>query len=194
MTLPLSLPSDALSPVLLFALVVLLIVTLLSAKRARRKPAPTYPYEAREALFTPAERAFLRPLEAALQGQPYRVFGKVRLGDLVGVRAGLPQRERQGALNRVTSKHVDFVVCDLEGGRILCAVELDDKTHERPDRRARDAFLERALEAAGVPLLRVPVRRTYDVSALREALAAFSQETEPVHPGLRTNGRRRSRG
>ncbi|ADI15229.1 DUF2726 domain-containing protein [Truepera radiovictrix] len=185
MTSPLSLPLDLPLPALLLALallIVLLIVTLLSAKRARREPA-TYPYVARAALFTPAERAFLRQLEAALQGQPYRVFGKVRLSDLVSVKGGLAPSERQRARNRIAAKHVDFALCDPHSARILCAIELDDKTHARPERRARDAFVERALAAAGVPLLRFPVQPSPCASALREAVAALPHETAPRRQG-----------
>jgi very-short-patch-repair endonuclease len=49
-------------------------------------------------------------------------------------------------------------------------IELDDASHERSDRKDRDEFLERALKAAGVPLLRVP-RGTRNVYQ-REVVAA----------------------
>lgn len=137
--------------VLLVALCALLVVGFSFRKKTRTNPPDSYPYVAALGLFTPAERAFLRQLEAALQGQPYRVFGKVRLGDLLEVEKGLAKGARRGALNRISSKHVDFVVCSASDVRVACAIELDDKTHRRTDRKLRDAFLERALEAAGVP-------------------------------------------
>ena len=44
-------------------------------------------YESRGGLFTPAERSFLSVLEQALDCR-YRVFAKVRLGDLIMARSG----------------------------------------------------------------------------------------------------------
>ena len=100
----------------------------------------------------------------------HRVFGKVRLADVLTVRKGLPKAEWQRAFNRISRKHLDFVLCRPHDLSVVCVVELDDKTHRRSDRRERDVFLERALEAAQVPLVRVPSRRSYDVDALRKLL------------------------
>jgi very-short-patch-repair endonuclease len=50
---------------------------------------------------------------------------------------------------------------------IRLAIELDDRTHQRPDRRDRDTFVDRALATAGVPILRVPAAARYDPAALK---------------------------
>jgi len=44
----------------------------------------------------------------------------------------------------------------------IIAVELDDSSHRRVDRQARDRDVDRILEIASLPILRVAVRRTYD--------------------------------
>jgi hypothetical protein len=38
---------------------------------------------------------------------------------------------------------------------------LDDRSHARRDRRARDRFVEAAMHAAGVPLIRLPAASAY---------------------------------
>jgi hypothetical protein len=53
------------------------------------------------------------------------------------------------------------------------AIELDDSSHAREDRQARDAFVEQVFQAAGVPLLRFPVQHAYNVSEVRSSLSAF---------------------
>ena len=116
-----------------------------------------FPYQRAGALFTPAEAAFL-PALAQAAGPEIAVFGKVRLADLIQPRAGLPRPKFLRALNRVTSKHVDFVLVDRDTLQPLAAVELDDRSHLRADRQARDRFVEGALAAAGLPLLRFPVQ------------------------------------
>lgn len=157
---------------LLVGLVVLALFCLLVALW-RRKPAPEdYPYRAVDGLFSANERDFLRVLERTLP--EHRIFAKVRLADVITVKKGLPKSDWQRAFNRISSKHLDFVICDRDLD-ILCAVELDDRSHERSERRARDAFLEAALHAAQVPLVRVPSRKTYDVGALATLLPFASR-------------------
>ncbi len=153
------------SPIL-FVIPVVLFVLLALARG--KKGVVTYPYVAAPGLFTEAESRFLRALEQA--APEYRVFGKVRVADVIRVQKGLSNSARTSALNRITSKHVDFVLCRPHDLSVVCAVELDDKTHERKDRRARDVFLENALAAAEVPLVRVKTVKSYDVAELRNLL------------------------
>ncbi len=143
-------------------------MVFLTAKRGRGGGSAAYPYVASLDLFTPNERLFLTALEQAAGA--YRVFGKVRVADVIEVRKGLSKGERQRAFNRISQKHLDFVLCYPHDLSVFCAVKLDDKSHQRRDRRARDAFLEYALAAAQVPLVRVPSRRSYDVDELRALL------------------------
>lgn len=156
------------NPVWLLAAVPIIVLMLSAAKS---KAATDYPYVRVEGLFTENERRFLGVLEQA--AAPNRVFGKVRVADVLTVRKGLLQG-RRGALNRLTQKHMDFVVCHPHDLSILYVVELDDKTHDRTDRRARDAFLNHALAAAEVPLVRVKSRSTYGVAELRAVLTSYT--------------------
>lgn len=47
-----------------------------------------FPYQKEPALFTAAERSFLGVLEQAVEGR-FRVFGKVRVADVITVKTGL---------------------------------------------------------------------------------------------------------
>jgi hypothetical protein len=134
-----------------------------------------YPYRRGRGLFTPTEARFLQSLDAAVTDS-HRVFGKVRLADIVDVDSGVAGGAWQTAFNRVSAKHVDFVVCDGDSLRLVAAVELDDASHEAPHRQQRDHFLERTLAAAGVNLVRVPVAREYDVEALRRRVVGFGAD------------------
>ncbi|EOF5426061.1 DUF2726 domain-containing protein, partial [Salmonella enterica] len=49
--------------------------------------------------------------------------------------------------------HCDVVITDRTG-RIVAAVELDDRSHQAPKRQRRDLLLEEVLKQAGIPLLR----------------------------------------
>ena len=126
------------------------------------RAADAFPYQRAGALFTPAEAAFLHTLQSAIGPEDLLVFGKVRLADLLQPREGLPRQRFFQALNRITGKHADFVLVDRDTLQPLVAIELDDRSHARADRQARDRFVEGAFAAAGLPLLRFPVRRTKD--------------------------------
>lgn len=132
------------------------------------RPWP-FPYQKRTCLFTPAERKFLLALEQVLPPD-CRVFGQVRLADVLDIRPGLTRSQWGSAFARIKSKHLDFVICDDSSLEILFAVELDDSTHQRPDRIERDDFLNQAMSRAGIPLLRFPVQKTYSPRELVKAL------------------------
>ena len=177
--------SMGLTPLLIVLVVLVVAVGALSRlapqRSARSAGKLTFPYYGKKALFSAAERSFLGVLGQAVEGR-YLVFGKVRLADVLGVKAGTSAGERQRALNRLLAKHVDFVLCRPEDLSIAALVELDDGSHKRTDRQARDAFLEQACAAAGMQLLRFPVRTSYALSDVRAGLVPLIGSTAPVTP------------
>jgi very-short-patch-repair endonuclease len=72
---------------------------------------------------------------------------------------------------RLAQKHVDFVLYDPVTTAIVAVIELDDRSHRQAQRRLRDQFVNQALRAAGVPLLRVKAARTYDLAVTRADIA-----------------------
>jgi very-short-patch-repair endonuclease len=108
-------------------------------------------------------------LDSAL-GPQFRILGKVRLADVIKVQSGLGGSARQQAFNRIQSKHLDFVICDPNDLSVKFVVELDDSSHQQSHRQARDAFLDKALAAAGVPVFHFAVKRTYSMPEIRGVL------------------------
>ena len=168
--MPLPAPLVHLPPALLNSLLAtaagLLALAILSWLWRRRQLR--YPYQKRPSLLTAAELRFLRVLEQAVRGR-YCIHAQVRLADLLQVRSNTG-RGRMAAQNRINSKHVDFVLCEPGSLAIVCAIELDDRSHLLPARQARDAFLEAACRAAGLPLLRFPVQRNYVLKDISRAI------------------------
>ncbi len=113
--------------------------------------APEHRYRLRDDFVSHAEASFFHTLRTVVGDRAF-IFPKVNLADLLYA----PRQEAQrAAWNRINHKHVDFVLCDPHTLAPVLAVELDDRSHRRPDRAERDAFLDHALEDAGLPLLRV---------------------------------------
>jgi very-short-patch-repair endonuclease len=125
------------------------------------------PYEKRSSLLTHAELAFYRALHEAVGGQ-WSIHTMVRMADLIQVRPKTPKF--QAWQNRILAKHVDFLLCDQGTMEAKMALELDDQSHQRPDRQLRDKFVNQALADAGLPLLRVDVGESYDPAALRKSI------------------------
>ncbi len=126
------------------------------------------PYGRIPDLFTPAERHFLNTLDRATP-ENLRVFGKVRIADVLRVTASNRKRFWR-YFTQISSKHLDYVLVDRKSMRIMCAIELDDRSHDRKDRRGRDAFVDEAFATAGLPLIRVPAARHYDPNVIRQRI------------------------
>jgi hypothetical protein len=128
-------------------------------RRAFSDPLPgAWPYFARGTLLSRAEAAFYHALRGEV-GDRVVVAMKVRLADIVSC----PSEAWSIGYGRlIAQKHIDFVLCDPHTTRIVLAIELDDRSHAHPRRSARDLFVDRALETAGVPLLRVRAAARYE--------------------------------
>lgn len=140
------------------------------------------PYQRAKALFSPAERSFLGVLDQAV-GPDHRVFGKVRVADLATVKPGLSNAARQGALNRIASKHVDFIVCRARDLGLVCAVELNDKSHSSQRAQARDDLLAKVCQAINLPLLTIPAKPAYSSQELRAQFLAALVPTPAFQAG-----------
>jgi len=134
-------------------------------------------YVRRPYLLTPSEYSYYKVLHQVLPADRI-VLVKVRLADLFDVKDGLERGPRQTALNRITRKHLDFVVCDRATCVPVLAIELDDASHGRADRQTRDLFVDGLCRASGLPLVRQPARRGYTMDEVRAALAT-SQTASP---------------
>jgi hypothetical protein len=144
------------------------------AARQYGSSAPGFPYDLTKALFTPAERSFLGVLDQAV-GSEHRVFGKVRIADIAIVKSSLSNSARQGSFNRIAAKHFDFIVCRASDLSILCAVELNDKSHAGQRAQSRDSFVANVCLAIKLPLLTISAKQAYSPQELRsQFLAAIS--------------------
>lgn len=65
---------------------------------------------------------------------------------------------------------MDFLICAKRTGEPLLAIELDDSSHLRQDRRERDMFINKAFADARMPLFRIQTQERYDVKNLKNKL------------------------
>jgi hypothetical protein len=162
----------------LFILVAVAILGLRLLARLRRR-LTRFPYRLQPALFSPAERSFLGALEQAL-GDELRIFGKIRVADVVKVEGVRDRSARQRAFNRIQAKHFDFLLCRPDDLSVVAAIELDDRSHGTRKRKERDNFLRGVCEAAGLPLLNIPAQRSYSVAELRRQVGTVASLTPSI--------------
>lgn len=143
---------------------VVIIIMIAGFIRGTRK----MPYRAAETLLTNAELRFYDTLKQAIDLDTH-ICMKVRMGDLITCS---DHEWKAGWGPRISAKHIDFVLIDKRSTAIKLAIELDDSTHRtNSDRIARDKFVNKAFEVAGVSLLRIDVRRGYDVEKLKDLIS-----------------------
>ncbi|WP_083922069.1 DUF2726 domain-containing protein [Thermus igniterrae] len=150
---------------------------------ASKTPA-SLPYKLKPALLSPAERSFWGVLQKVLPNE-HLVWPKVRLLDLLLVDGEGGQR--LSALNRVQAKHLDFLVVRARDARPILAIELDDRSHQRPDRQERDRFIDELMQKVGLPLVRIQARHAYAPEALKALLAPHleadgASSNDPLRP------------
>ncbi len=149
----------------------IIFIALLARILLSRSGGGALPYFSRETLLSDGELAFYEVLRWSIP-EGVAISMKVRLADVLDCSSAARQ---QGYFAKVSQKHLDFVLYDVVTTRILAAVELDDRSHQRRDRQRRDQFLEEAMSTAGVSLLRIPAAAHYDTRKLRDLVTLHSR-------------------
>lgn len=149
-----------------FLIGAIVLLALVGFLLVAKPPRPASPYR-RKPLLSAWERKAL-PLLIRQLPPGFHLCAQVRLADMLVITVRDP-RARQVALNRVASKSVDFVVVDAASGEAVLVIELDDRSHARPDRQARDAFVNNVLHDAGIPIVRFMPSQRIDIRPLVSA-------------------------
>jgi hypothetical protein len=152
---------------ILFALITLVVIVAVLASRLNDNSFP-FPFDSKQAIFTPAEKNFQNLVEQAL-GAKYRVLNRVRLSDVVTIRNGVSSRASQSAAKSAESKYLDFVICERNTMKLLGAIDLVD-TQGRGYKIKKDWFVSGSLEAASVPHLRIKIKANYTLEEIRSCI------------------------
>ncbi len=149
--------------------VLALFVQKLNANSSDRG-STAYRYRRRKTLFSAAERSLLGVLDSVIDPQQHRIFGKVRVADLIEPEPNRNRGQWKSAFNRINAKHFDFVICQSADLTPVCAIELDDASHKQSKRQQRDELLETICQQAGLPLVRIPAKRGYQKADIEKLI------------------------
>lgn len=163
----------------LYGVIAILVILLFIMKKSEPTDAQagkkgSLPYKKRDDFLSMSELSFYRTMGVFLQNKAV-ICPKVAVNEVVFVGSGVG-KERTKFLNWINRKHVDFVLCDAGTMQVVCAVELDDKSHQNDARKERDAFVDRVFETAKVPLFHIPAKRGYSAEDFTFIINCFSNQ------------------
>ena len=156
-----------------FILVAFRVMALFNSRSKPRAGllSKPWPLEAKRQLLTERERALYQRLVQTLPN--HIVLTQVQLLQVLDFKRG---RWDRAIFNSFSQLSLDFLILNPDTS-IVAAVELDDATHAREDRRQADAHKSHALQSAGVSLIRWNAKSLPDASAILAALPAQSSAT-----------------
>ena len=155
----------------------------------KKEPVQTeLPYRVRDDFLSPAELSFYKVLESIV-GSKLAIQSKVRLADVFFVAR---PNENRAYFSKISQKHIDFLVCNPKTMKPLLGIELDDASHKRADRQARDQFVNNVFAVAHLPLLRFPVQHTYNRDEIVSKIAPLfkkgtTSSNKPEEPNAEQN-------
>lgn len=111
-----------------------------------------YHYYAKNYIMTQRESEFFKQLNEML-GSKWYIIPQVHLSALLNHK--VKGQNWNAAFKHINGKSVDYVLLSKETMKPVCAIELDDSTHDRADRTERDMEVERIFASAKIPLARL---------------------------------------
>lgn len=127
-----------------------------------------YSYAKKQCIMTQNELSFYKALAKSVEGCV--IVPQAHLSVFLDHKIRSQSWSR--AFSRINGKSVDFLICSSEM-KPLAAIELDDKTHNQPERRRRDIFVNSIMSSANMPLLRFQTGEWSEVSIKQEIAQAF---------------------
>jgi very-short-patch-repair endonuclease len=143
------------------AVIVIQLLALLLKRIALKKRE--WPFYARKLMSAPEQVLYFKLCRALPE---CIVLSQVGLSRILGVKKGNKFHEWNNRINRMSA---DFVICAKDAS-VLAVIELDDKSHNRSDRRIADAKKDKALAAAGIKIIRWKVNNVPDEAGIKQTI------------------------
>ena len=141
---------------IVLAVVVLVVIAFVISRRGR--VGDDWPFYPKKPLSQPEQVLYHRLVKSLPE---CIVLAQVQASRILGVKRGFNFGQWNNRINRLSLDYVSTVVA---------AIELDDSSHENQRRREVDQRKEKALNSAGVPLVRWSVKALPDEGRIRAAL------------------------
>lgn len=111
------------------------------------------PYRLKPSVMTNHEKIMYNLLYKYCQTNNLVLLSKVRIADFVEPIQQSYTREFYQWFNKISCKHIDFLICDPETIKPIVAIELDDYTHKYKSRKDRDIFIDNVYSSINLPII-----------------------------------------
>jgi len=161
-------------PLFVGMMAIALTMQILKEMSRRDRYTPRYSYKDYHYRYTPKPRLMTQAEQHLFDflsqhfAAHFHLFPQIHLDTLFD--HVIKGQSWQGALSHIQRKSVDFVICDKQHMKPLMAIELDDHSHDRPDRVERDAAVEAIFNRVDLILLRIPSDWSQSADKLRARL------------------------
>lgn len=179
--------------ILIYIIIAVCLLNIIPKKknRANREPSPFWKkanaWEAEhktskhetyypKPLMTPTEFKFYKHLVNSCP--EFNFHSQVCMGALLDPKYKHGTRLFWNARSFIGSKIIDFVVQNKETGEIVALIELDDRSHDSEDARAKDKRRDSYTASAGFKTFRWRVESFPDVMELRRDLLGSMEKTQ----------------
>lgn len=151
--------------VFVVAFLVLVGIFLFVAKRKQSGGMTAeVPYYGKSPLTEVEQVLYYRLVEALPE---LVVLAQVPLTAILGIKKR-QNKSWQGQFNAISRKSVDYVVCRKDFS-IVAVIELDDSTHEKPERQKSDEVKNAAFKAVGIEVLRLKPGKLPEAASIQMA-------------------------
>ena len=140
------------------------------------------PFALRDDFLSKAEFSFYRVLIDVID-EKYIICPKVSLNDIFFV-TNTKGQNKMTYHNKINRKHVDFLLCERETMKPVVGIELDDSSHNKPERISRDKFVDELFKVSGIPLVRFQAKYSYLPSELNKKI---EEEIKYILKNIETN-------
>ena len=136
-----------------------------------------WPFEKQKLMSHPEQVLYFRLREALPE---YCIFSQVQLSQLMRVKKGHDFKQWFNRINRMSA---DFVVTD-KSMAIVAVIEVDDKTHQRPERIEQDKKKDKALKSAGIHVFRWPAMPMPNVEEIKIRIGCMQHQSYREEKGV----------
>jgi hypothetical protein len=154
--------------IILVLMICFIVIIALLASRFIDNSNP-YPFSKKQSIYSNTERSFYQMLEKAV-GPDYKILTRVKLTDIIEPKGTATIKNRRAALIKASAKSVDFVLCDKKTLAISGVVDLVNSATSNGHRAKADWFVNGALEAAGIPHIRIKIKSGYTTEDIRNCV------------------------
>jgi outer membrane biosynthesis protein TonB len=109
---------------------------------------------------------YFRLIEAI--GNQCLILAQIQMASFLKIRSR-NQSEYYKRLNPILMKSVDFLIIE-KSGKTIAAIELQDWTHNREDRKISDKFKRETLKNAGIPLIEFHAEYLPSVEKIKQSI------------------------